>query len=223
MDAIAAKYDGRGSFEKEDWDALLGHCRAVTDIPCAVAKPVLEILLASTDIAFQAFAQELIATYPDAKVVLSNREVEAWHRSTLITVHGQRVSRLKWFLGWFNIDIWRNNNMCDMLWDRMFAGDFPRNGKDTFKRHYEQVRLLMRDRPQDLLEYEVSQGWGPLCKFLEKKVPESEFPRLNDVENFQAWMSAMRTRQAINLTKAAAPILAVLGVVCAASLLGSRW
>jgi len=35
-DAITAKYDGKGEFTKENWDGLLGHCMAVTDIPCAV-------------------------------------------------------------------------------------------------------------------------------------------------------------------------------------------
>lgn len=38
-DAIAAKYDGKGQFTKENWDSLLGHCMAVTDVPCAVIIP----------------------------------------------------------------------------------------------------------------------------------------------------------------------------------------
>ena len=27
LDAFAAKYDGRGSFDRSDWDRLLGHCQ----------------------------------------------------------------------------------------------------------------------------------------------------------------------------------------------------
>lgn len=35
-DAMAAKFDAKGKFTKENWDSLLGHCMAVTDVPCAV-------------------------------------------------------------------------------------------------------------------------------------------------------------------------------------------
>ena len=62
MDAINAKFDGQGTFEKADWDKLLGHCQAVCDLPAA------------------AFGPELIAAYPEAKVILTNREVDSWHK-----------------------------------------------------------------------------------------------------------------------------------------------
>ena len=31
-----------------------------------------------------------------------------------------------------------------------------------------------------LLEYQVQEGWEPLCRFLGKEVPKEEFPRVND-------------------------------------------
>lgn len=62
MQAIRAKWDGEGTFEKEDWDQLLGHCQAVCDLPAA------------------AFAPELIAAYPKAKVILTTRDPESWHK-----------------------------------------------------------------------------------------------------------------------------------------------
>ena len=35
--------------------------------------------------------------------------------------------------------------------------------------------------------YELSEGWEPLCRFLEVPVPERKpFPRLNDTAQFQA-------------------------------------
>jgi hypothetical protein len=36
-----------------------------------------------------------------------------------------------------------------------------------------------------LLVYEVRQGWQPLCDFLEVRVPDEPFPRLNDSEAFK--------------------------------------
>lgn len=62
MAAIRAKWDDVGTFDKEDWDQLLGHCQAVCDLPAA------------------AFAPELIAAYPKAKVVLTMRDPDSWHK-----------------------------------------------------------------------------------------------------------------------------------------------
>lgn len=62
-EALRAKYDGVGKpFEREDFDQLLGNCQAVCDFPAA------------------AFAKELIEAYPEAKVILTERDVDEWHR-----------------------------------------------------------------------------------------------------------------------------------------------
>ena len=54
-----------------------------------------------------------------------------------------------------------------------------------FNRHSEEVkRVVPNDR---LLVYEVSEGWGPLCSFLDVPVPDDKpFPRLNDAAEFLA-------------------------------------
>jgi hypothetical protein len=36
-----------------------------------------------------------------------------------------------------------------------------------------------------LLEFEAAQGWAPLCEFLEKEIPDEDFPRVNDTASFQ--------------------------------------
>ena len=33
--------------------------------------------------------------------------------------------------------------------------------------------------PERLLEWDISDGWGPLCAFLEKPVPATPFPHAN--------------------------------------------
>lgn len=70
MRAIRAKWDGEGEFGKAEWDQLLGHCQAVCDLPAA------------------AFAPELIAAYPNAKVILTTRDPDSWHKyvqSSIVT------------------------------------------------------------------------------------------------------------------------------------------
>ena len=46
-----------------------------------------------------------------------------------------------------------------------------------FERHNDTVRnVVPKNR---LLEYDVRQGWEPLCKFLGVPIPEQPFPHLN--------------------------------------------
>lgn len=60
-DALNAKYYGIGEFGRKEWDQLLGDCQAVCDWPAC------------------AFAKELIEAYPNAKVILTTRDVDPWH------------------------------------------------------------------------------------------------------------------------------------------------
>ena len=57
MEALDFKYKGKGHFDwKRDFDKLLSECGAVTDTPCVC------------------FWKELLEAYPDAKVVLVERD-----------------------------------------------------------------------------------------------------------------------------------------------------
>jgi len=55
-------------FTKAHWDQLLGDCQGTSDAPTAF------------------FADELIAAYPDAKVVLMQRDFNAWYKSMSQTI-----------------------------------------------------------------------------------------------------------------------------------------
>lgn len=88
--ALAAKYDKTGYFGPEHWDQLTGHCQAITDWPSV------------------AFAKELIEAYPKAKVILTTRDLEKWHDSTLKTVHWRAtepilklLSKVDWASGMY--------------------------------------------------------------------------------------------------------------------------
>jgi hypothetical protein len=67
--ALDAKLYGKGDpFTRTEWDALLGPYAAVSDAPAIV------------------FTEDLMAAYPDAKVVLVERDVERWYKSFNDTV-----------------------------------------------------------------------------------------------------------------------------------------
>ena len=63
LEAVKAKYGGQGRpYGKCEFDKLLGHCQGVSDMPAIL------------------FAEELIAAYPEAKVILTHRNFDTWYK-----------------------------------------------------------------------------------------------------------------------------------------------
>ena len=62
--------------------------------------------------------------------------------------------------------------------DAARAGSFLAN-----QRHNAAVREAIA--PDRLLVFEVAEGWEKLCSFLDRPVPEEDFPRLNDSASFR--------------------------------------
>jgi len=164
QDAFAAKFNGEGHFGRKEWDQLLGHCQAVCDWPAV------------------AFAKELIEAYPEAKVILTTRDVHSWHASTMKTVYWRvtdpelkLLSNFDWAAGMYY-------PMLKKFFATFFEGDFPNKGKEIYWRHYDEVRRLVP--PERLLEFKVTDGWGPLCEFLKVDCPVIPFPHVNDSSTF---------------------------------------
>ncbi|KAI0427547.1 P-loop containing nucleoside triphosphate hydrolase protein [Xylaria sp. FL1042] len=190
MDALRAKYDGVGEFTRKDWDKLLGGSQAVCDWPAC------------------AFAKELIEAYPEAKVVMTTREVNSWHASTMKTVYW-RVTDPE--LRWLSSFSWAAKMYYPMLkkfFDTFFEGDFPNRGKEVFTKHYAEVKKMVP--PERLLEYRVQDGWEPLCKFLDCPVPKDvPFPNVNDNSDF---VSRSRRRNRNQMYNVIAQGLEMLGL-----------
>src|ERR1700730_15372260 len=138
------------------------------------------------------FYRELIEFYPQAKVLLSVREPEAWERSMRQTVwavrHGESLIRLLSSAQGHVNPQWQGFlNMIDrLIWEGKgtFASGHaePQQLIDRMELHNEEVK---RDVPPDrLLVWSVSEGWEPLCDFLELPVPDVPFPHVNDRSEF---------------------------------------
>ena len=52
----------------------------------------------------------------------------------------------------------------------------------AYRGHTEQVRAAIPS--ERLLVFEVTEGWEPLCAFLNVPVPDGPFPRTNSTEEF---------------------------------------
>lgn len=179
MDAFAAKFEGKSGLGRQEWDALLGDCMAVCDWPAV------------------AFAEELIQIYPDAKDILTTRDIDSWHASVMNPVNWRAndpelkaLSKVDWAAGLYY-------HMLRNFWDYFFYGDFEKYGKQRYEEYYKQIREIVL--PENLLEYKISSGWHPLCQYLGKPIPDIPFPRSNDTDQFVERCRASNRRQMMNV------------------------
>jgi hypothetical protein len=147
---------------KADWEALFKGYQAATDWPVA------------------AYYKDLMNIYPDAKVILTVRDPERWHRSVMNTIYQAgrgffgRVSRMipavHQFLDAMEKAIWQ-----DVFHNRL---EDKAHALEIFKNHIEEVkRAVPKER---LLIFEARQGWEPLCSFLNVPVPiDKPYPHKN--------------------------------------------
>lgn len=203
-EAFNAKFHDKGrKYSKKDWDQLLGHCQAVADVPTA------------------AFIPELHEAYPDAKVIIVQRDPEKWFASCRQTV--MYFAGSKSFPGslempiLYYLDPWLCRRMAPMM-GVLFTSLFGSETKDPVKvkenwiqgynKLYDEVRSVVPEGQR--LEFSLDQGWEPLCKFLGKdEVPKTPFPHVHDSENFQAGIRVMVNRMWIRAFKMNAPYVAV--------------
>jgi hypothetical protein len=152
--------------EAQDWGELLKGYRACVDWPSA------------------AFWAELAAHYPDAKVILTVRDPDAWFDSTQATIfHDDPAGPNPPPAFAAMLAAMMANGMGQTKHDRAAA-------TAAFRAHVEAVKAAVP--PERLLVYEVGQGWGPLCAFLGLDVPAAPFPKANTTEEFVARREAMR-------------------------------
>jgi hypothetical protein len=133
--------------------------------------------------------EQMAETWPDAPILLSVREPEAWYRSTLNSIHEAKEMALRGELGGGTEGDAPDPAVIQfingMIWNGTFEGRFTNKefAIDVFNRHNEGVKSKV---PADrLLVYDIKTGWGPLCEFLGVEVPDEPMPHMNDTESFR--------------------------------------
>lgn len=126
--------------------------------------------------------EELSSHYPEAKVVLTVRDPQEWWVSTASTIYRFRTAFPAWMLR--SVSVTRNfvDIVDRLVWDGLFGGRFTdrEHAVAVYERHLDHVRATCP--PERLLVFNVADGWGPLCAFLEVPVPAHRFPHLNDAK-----------------------------------------
>ncbi|KAI1423133.1 hypothetical protein F5Y12DRAFT_786233 [Xylaria sp. FL1777] len=193
----------RQPYTRKDWDNLWG---SQYDIATDLASP---------------FVPQLIKAYPNAKVVVVQRDFESWwpsFRSQLLTT----LFTSPWvpiglFLEWHINGVRAGYAMKKVHFGFFRATNLEEieaHARETYERYYETVRQLVP--PEKRLEYKMGDGWEPLCAFLGKEVPNVPFPQLN-VRRKHTKSRAQRRKEKIRrITKKVAPWGLALLVVAVA-------
>jgi Sulfotransferase domain len=141
--------------EAPDWTAFPSDCVAAVDWPASI------------------FWRELADAHPDAVILLSTRrDAKQWWESCDATIFP--VAR-------------GDRPMEDENWLAMFHEHLRREmGEDwddpgTAQAYYEHWNAAVRREasPDRLLDFQVSDGWEPLCAALGVPVPDEPFPHTN--------------------------------------------
>jgi len=172
-------------------------------------EQVFEGFEAAVDFPSAAYWRELAEAYPDAKVILTTRSFESWYKSASETIWAVSATMPKWIKALVpkarTIDRMVNNT----VWSRVFQGRFEdyEYARKVFEEHEAAVKATIP--PERLLEFSPKEGWGPLCAFLGKPVPDEPFPHVNDTADFKKRIAQMKRLEAIPFVGGAA-VLAVI-------------
>ena len=159
---------------KADWDQILSGYHSTVDWPACH------------------YWQPLAAHFPDAKVILTVRDEEAWWQSMSKTIlrnfqDGDEV------VDPARISMRRMTR--DLIVERVFGGilDDRDHVLTAYRRNIEAVRAgLPKER---LLVFDVAEGWAPLCAFLDLPVPAAPFPRTNTTQDFLDRMAERKAQK----------------------------
>jgi len=154
-----------GLGEDVDWDALLDGYAATSDFPACVFWP------------------ELLERYPDAIVVLSTRsDTETWWESASQTIFSPAVqAATSGMPEWW--EMWQAVSRARFTEDVNDAAA----AKAAYERHNAEVRKSV---PKSrLVDWQPSDGWGPICAALGVAVPDAPFPHANTRAEMQAMIA----------------------------------
>jgi hypothetical protein len=167
---------GAGSpFGRAEFDNLTGHFEVISDVPAII------------------FAKELVDAYPDAKVIIVERDVEAWYKSFNDTIINGTFDPITTFVCALDAPLGSFLALTKTYVRGWFKAntekEFQKNARDTYIKHYELVRAVV---PKDrLLDFKLEDGWAPLCAFLGKDIPDVPFPRANEIRAFKEKLAIM--------------------------------
>lgn len=111
--------------------------------------------------------KEMDQKFPGSKFILTTRPLDEWIDSVVRHFGTRETAMRRWIYG----------SGC------------PQGNEDRYTERYElhnrEVLEYFRDRPEDLLVFNVTAGdsWDKLCPFLDRDIPDTDFPHSNKAED----------------------------------------
>ncbi|KIY02278.1 uncharacterized protein Z520_02416 [Fonsecaea multimorphosa CBS 102226] len=161
-------------------------------------KEMLDGYVACTDLPSNAFVEELMEIYPDAKVICTVRDPEKWWNSLAPIVEKGNLTVLSWLLAplptlrWFRTyhDALDDGRVGELYFR---PGEPKRPTRAMWDRHIEHLKKVVPK--EKLFFYDVRDGWEPLCAILGVPVPKDvPFPKLNDAQAMEGFMKKSAQR-----------------------------
>lgn len=200
--ALDAKYFAKGPlFSLAQWDQLLGNYSAVADLPAI------------------AFAEDLLACYSEAKVVLVERDIEKWYQSFNEGVILNLWSPIIRTIAQLDTRFMGKLGSTSARWTEGWMGansreEMQEKARGKYREHY---ALVERVTPSErLLKFGLDEGWEPLCRFLGKPIPDVEFPRVNEGAALKEKIGLIAKRGIGNAVMGALKVLAPVVVLALA-------
>jgi predicted naringenin-chalcone synthase len=127
------------------------------------------------------FYPEMLAAWPQAKVILSVRDPQAWYESCYASLHATRDMPAAQAGGGASPVL---RAVDSAIWEGLFEGRFDERewAIEVFERH--RMEVMEAVPAEKLLIYDTRDGWEPLCEFLDVPVPKTPFPHLNGRDAF---------------------------------------
>lgn len=149
-----------------DWPAFLSGFEAAVDWPAS------------------AFWSELAAAFPQALIVLSTRrDAETWWRSASGTIFPATLATAD--------GPWRQ--MISAMLEQRFTGAIEDEAACIAAYHAHNAAVRAQAPPARLLEWQVEDGWAPLCAALDLPIPDEPFPHANSRADFDKRHAAQDT------------------------------
>ena len=197
------KFHNTHLLTRSEFDKAIGHCEAVTDIPCAH------------------FGIEILRAYPEAQVILNRRQdVEAWYNSQSHTIDQLWRAWPECLRSWVESEHFWIRRMTTWVTRSLWGWDFETFGREAYYSHYAGLEEECRRQGRVWLDWTVEDGWEPLCGFLGKEVPGYAFPSGNSLGVY----AETRARFYRDRVRRGNRRLVVVGmVVAAAAMVGVAW
>jgi Sulfotransferase domain len=158
-----------------DWATLFSSFKSAVDFPASL------------------YYKSILKTYPNAKIILSTRDDESWYRSiseTIFKAHKPTfLKKAKTLLSLpFSSGIRKRLRVLSYA-GRMikeFYGPDLEDKTSVIEKFNTWNQKVSETIPKEqLLIFDVKEGWEPLCTFLNVPVPTVPFPKINSTEEFK--------------------------------------